>query len=119
MAYETCVDLSGSQYANLLVYYFPIGITLTGQEYASLMRLAKAGGTSGTILPEFKLPPASRTAFSTVRDYSLVDGVRRATVVSVDGLVYSQSLISTASNDFKQSLKLIFLFFISIQSHQN
>lgn len=102
IAYETCVDLSGSQYANLLVYYFPIGITTTGQEYASLMRLAKAGGTSGTVLPEFKLPPASRTAFATIRDYSLVDGIRRATVVSVDGLVYSQSLISTASNDFKQ-----------------
>ena len=102
LAYETCVDLSGSQYANLLVYYFPVGITITGQEYASLMRLAKAGGTSGNVLPEFKLPPASRSAYGTIRDYSLIDGVRKSTVVSVDGLVYSQSLISTASNDFKQ-----------------
>lgn len=102
IAYETCVDLSGSQYANLLVYYFPVGITIIGQEYASLLRLVNAGGTSGNVLPEFKLPPASRSAFATIRDYSLVDGIRRAKVISVDGLVYSSSIISTASNDFIQ-----------------
>jgi len=101
LAYETCVDLKDSNYANLLVYYFPIGITITGQEYASLMRLAKAGGTSGNVLPEFKLPPASRSAFETARDYSLVDGIRKVSVLSSDGLVYSQSLTSTASQDFK------------------
>lgn len=102
LTYETCVDLSGSQYANILVYYFPVGITLTGQEYASLMRLAKAGGTSATVLPDFKLPPASRSAFGTIRDYRLVDGVRKPITLSPDGLIYNQSVISTASNDFKE-----------------
>jgi hypothetical protein len=102
LTYETCVDLSGSQYANILVYYFPVGITLKGQEYASLMRLAKAGGTSGTVLPDFKLPPASRSAFGTIRDYRLVDGVRKPITLSPDGLIYNQSVISTASNDFKE-----------------
>ncbi len=101
LSYQTCIDLSGSKYADVLVYYFPVGITVTGQEYASLLRLAQAGGTSGTVLPEFKLPPASRSAFGTVRDYRLVDGVRNPSVISADGLVYSQSIISTSSEDFK------------------
>lgn len=105
LAYETCVDLSGlqsnPQYVNLLVYYFPKGISITAKEYASILRLAQAAATSGNILPEFRLPPASRSASSTIRDYRFTDGIRTPSIVSIDGLIYSQSLVSTASSDFK------------------
>ena len=89
IGYQTCVDLSGARNTTTAFFYFPRGITLTGQDFAAL-------GTAS--LPDFQLPPASRETLDTVRDFNLVGTVRTA-VASPDGILRKTQL-STGSEEF-------------------
>ena len=91
--YQTCVDLSGTAAKNttLAFFYFPRGVTLTGQDFAALVR-------TPTSLPDFRLPPAGSEALDTVRDFNLVGTVREA-VVSPEGIL-RKTQISSGSEEF-------------------
>lgn len=91
--YQTCVDLSGTAAKNTTIafFYFPRGVTLTGQDFAALVRTPAS-------LPDFRLPPAGREALDTVRDFNLVGTVREA-VPSPEGIL-RKTQISSGSEEF-------------------
>ena len=106
IGYKTCIDLSGTESTNLFIVYFPTGISLTGQEYASLTGIVVGASGTGTnanassTLPSYQLPPASRQTLATVRNFTLADGARQPTLLSPDGNLYVSS-VSTASDEFR------------------
>lgn len=96
--YQSCVDLVGAggrgSNTTAAFFYFPKGVSLTGQDYAKLV--------GARALPAFRLPPAGRETLDTVREFSLVgdgDGAERSPVNSPEGILRLTQL-STGSEEF-------------------
>lgn len=94
--YQSCVDLASTRGSSTTVafFYFPKGMSLTGQEYTKLV--------GSKALPAFRLPPAARETMDTVREFSLVgdgDGSKRSPVNSPEGILRLTQL-STGSEEF-------------------
>jgi hypothetical protein len=98
--YQSCVDLVGAgargNNTTAAFFYFPKGVSLTGQEYTKLM------GNRANQLPAFRLPPAGRETLDTVREFRLVGdggGAGREPVNSPEGILRLTQL-STGSEEF-------------------